>query len=105
MCVVHDVCHNRFEPLRTAMGSFVGETSFMGNCNIIVEGVADQVYLAGMSTLLGAEGSSYEERLDPNQVTLVPAGRASGNAPYMTYLARGRGVDKPAVVTLICLRR
>ena len=99
--VVHDVGHNRFEPLRTAMGSFVGETIFMGNCNVIVEGVSDQVYLAGMSTLLGAEGFSYEERLNLNQVTLVPAGGASGNVPYMTYLARGRGVDKPAVVVLL----
>ena len=99
--VVHDVGHNRFEPLRTAMGSFIGETIFMGNCNVIVEGVSDQVYLAGMSTLLGAEGFSYEERLNLNQVTLVPAGGASGNVSYMTYLARGRGVDKPAVVVLL----
>lgn len=99
--VVHDVGHNRFEPLRTAMGSFVGETVFMGNCNIIVEGVADQVYLAGMSTLLSTEGFSYDECLDLNHVTLVPAGGASGNVPYMTYLARGRGVDKPAVVVLL----
>ena len=99
--VVHDVGHNRFEPLRTAMGSFVGETVFMGNCNIIVEGVADQVYLAGMSTLLSAEGLSYDECLDLNHVTLVPAGGAPGNVPYMTYLARGRGVDKPAVVVLL----
>ena len=98
--VVRDVGHNRFEPLRTAMGSFVGETIFMGNCNIIVEGIADQVLLAGMSSLLGTRGVDPDERLDLNNVTLVPAGGAS-NVPYMAYLARGRGVEKPAVVVLL----
>ena len=98
--VVRDVGHNRFEPLRTAMGSFVGETIFMGNCNVIVEGIADQVLLAGMSSLLGTRGVDPDERLDLNNVTLVPAGGA-GNVPYMAYLARGRGVEKPAVVVLL----
>jgi len=98
--IVGDIGHNRFEPLRTAMGSFVGETVFMGNCNVIVEGIADQVLLAGMSSLLGAKGYDNDSRLDLNNVTLVPAGGAQ-NVPYMAYLARGRGVEKPAVVVLL----
>lgn len=98
--IVRDIGHNRFEPLRTAMGSFVGETVFMGNCNIIVEGIADQVLLAGMSSLLGMRGFDPDEHLDLNNVTLVPAGGAQ-NVPYMAYLARGRGVEKPAVVVLL----
>ncbi len=98
--VVRDIGHNRFEPLRTAMGSFVGETVFMGNCNIVVEGVSDQVLLAGMSALLDIGGKDYDERLDLNRVTLVPAGGAQ-NVYYITYLARGRGVEKPAVVVLL----
>ena len=98
--VVRDIGHNRFEPLRTAMGSFVGETVFMGNCNIVVEGVSDQVLLAGMSALLDIRGNDYDERLDLNRVTLVPAGGAQ-NVYYITYLARGRGVEKPAVVVLL----
>ena len=98
--VVRDVGHNRFEPLRTAMGSFVGETVFMGNCNIVVEGVSEQVFLAGVSSILDAREEDYDKRLDLNRVTLVPAGGAR-NAYYVTYLARGRGVEKPAVVVLL----
>ena len=76
--VVRDVGHNHFEPLRTALGSFVGETAFIGNCNLMVEGIADQVYLAGMSDLLSRdERIASTDRLDLNQVTLVPAGSAS----------------------------
>ena len=32
--VVRDVGKNHFEPLRTALGGFVGETAFIGNCNL-----------------------------------------------------------------------
>ena len=98
--VVRDVGRNHFEPLRTAFGSFVAETAFIGNCNLILEGLADQVYLAGMSDLLGRTGVAITERLDLNQVTLVPAGAAS-HVPYMTFLARGRDSDKPAVIVLL----
>ena len=99
--VVRDVGHNHFEPLRTALGSFVGETTFIGNCNLMVEGLADQVYLAGMSDLLSRdEQIASTDRLDLNRITLVPAG-SSSHIPYMVYLARGRDVDKPAVVVLL----
>lgn len=98
--VVRDVGRNHFEPLRTALGSFVGETAFIGNCNLILEGLADQIYLAGMSDLLTRAGVASTERLDLNQITLVPAGAAS-HVPYMTYLARGRDADKPAVIVLL----
>lgn len=99
--VVRDVGHNHFEPLRTALGSFVGETTFIGNCNLMVEGLADQVYLAGMSDLLNRdEQIALTDRLDLNHVTLVPTGSAS-HVPYMVYLARGRDADKPAVVVLL----
>ena len=98
---MRDVGHNHFEPLRTALGSFVGETAFIGNCNLMVEGLADQVYLAGMSDLLNRdEQVASTDRLDLNHVTLVPTGSAS-HVPYMVYLARGRDADKPAVVVLL----
>ena len=45
--VVRDVSRNHYEPLRSAFGSFVGETTFMGNCNLITEGPSDQILLAG----------------------------------------------------------
>jgi energy-coupling factor transporter ATP-binding protein EcfA2 len=98
--VVRDVGHNHFEPLRTALGGFVGETAFIGNCNLMLEGMTDQVYLAGMSALLKREGAASTECLDLNQLTLVPAGSAS-HVPYMTYLARGRDADQPAVIVLL----
>lgn len=98
--VVRDVGHNHFEPLRTALGGFVGETTFIGNCNLMVEGMTDQVYLAGISTLLKRGNAASTECLDLNRLTLVPAGSAS-HVPYMTYLARGRDADQPAVIVLL----
>lgn len=98
--VVRDVGRNHFEPLRTALGGFVGETAFIGNCNLMLEGLADQVYLAGMSELLNRADVAITERLDLNRITLVPAGSAS-HVPYMTFLARGRDTNKPAVIVLL----
>ena len=99
--VVRDVGHNHFEPLRTALGSFVGETAFIGNCNVMVEGMADQIYLAGMSDILNREDAvPSTDCLDLNRVTLVPAGSAS-HIPYMVYLARGRDADQPAIIVLL----
>ena len=98
--VVRDVGRNHFEPLRTALGGFVGETAFIGNCNLIVEGLTDQVYLAGMSELLNRSGVAATQRLDLNRITLVPAGSAS-HVAYMTFLARGRDANKPAVIVLL----
>ena len=98
--VVRDVGRNHFEPLRTALGGFVGETAFIGNCNLMLEGLADQVYLAGMSELLNRAGVASTECLDLNRITLVAAGSAS-HVPYMTFLARGRDTNKPAVIVLL----
>lgn len=98
--VVRNVGHNHFEPLRSALGGFVAETTFIGNCNLMVEGVSDQVYLAGMSSLLRERRRAPAERLDLNTLTLVPAGSAS-HVPYMVFLARGRDADQPAVIVLL----
>ena len=98
--VVHDVAQNHFEPLRTALGGFVGETVFISNCNLIIEGIADQIYLAGMSTILSQGDTPSSSYLDLNAMTLVPAGSAS-HVPFVAFLARGRDADKPAVVALV----
>lgn len=98
--VVRDASRNHYEPLRSAFGAFVGETTFIGNCNIMVEGIADQVLLAGAATYLRARGASSLETLDLNHVTIVPAGSAS-HIPYLVYLARGRDIEQPAVVVLL----
>lgn len=98
--VVRDASRNHYEPLRSAFGSFVGETTFIGNCNLVVEGTADQIILAGAATYLRTRGTSEVETLDLNHITIVPAGGAT-HVPYLVYLARGRDVEKPAVVVLL----
>lgn len=98
--VVSSVAANHYEPLRSAFGSFVAETTFIGNCNLVVEGPSDQVLLAGMSRALRARGVSSRDVLDLNSVTLVPAG-GTRHIPYLVYLARGRDVEKPPVVVLL----
>jgi energy-coupling factor transporter ATP-binding protein EcfA2 len=98
--VVRDVARNHYEPLRSALGAFVAETSFIGGSNLFVEGASDQVMLAGMSSHLRAQRAARLDLLDLNEVTIVPAG-SSSNIPYLVYLARGRDVVRPPCVALL----
>lgn len=98
--IVDSVAQNHYEPLRSAFGSFVGETTFIGTCNLMLEGASDQILIAGFSSWLGRRGIADLQRLDLNQITLVPAGGV-GQIPYLVYLARGRDVEKPAVIVLL----
>lgn len=98
--VVRDVSRNHYEPLRSAFGAFVAETTFIGNCNLMVEGPADQVLLAGTASYLRSRGVPEFETLDLNRLTIVPAG-SSSHVPYLVYLARGRDVERPAIVVLL----
>ena len=97
--VVSNAARNHYEPLRSAFGAFVAETTFIGNCNLMLEGQADQVLLAGISSLARRLGSTGET-LDLNTLSLVPSGGAE-HIPYMVYLATGRDVDTPAVTVLL----
>ncbi|BCG97236.1 MULTISPECIES: ATP-dependent nuclease [unclassified Mesorhizobium] len=36
--VIKDASQNHYEPLRSAFGSYVGETAFIGACNLLVDG-------------------------------------------------------------------
>lgn len=98
--VVKDVARNHYEPLRSSVGSHVAETSFIGGSNLIVEGLSDQVLLAGLTTHLRQKAVPPGELLDLNEVTIVPAGSAP-NVPYATYLARGRDALRPSCVALL----
>lgn len=98
--VVQDASQNHYEPLRSSLGSFVAETAFIGGQNLFVEGLADQVLLAGMSTHLRAKDMPTLDLLDLNGVTIVPAGGAP-NLPYLVYLARGRDEIRPPSVALL----
>ena len=98
--VVANASRNHYEPLRSAFGSFVGETTFMGTCNLVLEGASDQIIIAGLASWLVSRGAPTSQRLDLNTLTLVPAGGAS-HVPYIAFLARGRDVDRPAVIVLL----
>lgn len=98
--VITGTAANHYEPLRSAFGGFVAETTFIGNCNLIVEGPSDQVLIAGASRWLKKLGVSVRDRLDLNHITVVPAG-GTRHMPYLVYLARGRDIDKPPVVALL----
>lgn len=97
--VVNNAGRNHYEPLRTALGGFVAETTFISSCNLMVEGQADPILLAGASSV-ARRVAPNGNALDLNTLTLVPCGGA-GNVPYMVYLARGRDEDKPAVLVLV----
>lgn len=97
--VVNNAGRNHYEPLRSSLGSFVAETTFISACNLLVEGQADPILLAGASAI-GRRIHPDDYALDLNTLTLVPCGGA-GNVAYMAYLARGRDEDKPAVVVLV----
>ncbi|MBE9235675.1 AAA family ATPase [Anabaena aphanizomenioides LEGE 00250] len=98
--LIKDAARNHYEPLRSAFGAFLGETAFIGNCNLMVEGQGDQILIAGAATYLRSFNVSKRETLDLNQITIVPAGGAS-QIPYLVYLARGRDVVQPAVIVLL----
>jgi hypothetical protein len=98
--VVRDVSRNHYEPLRSAFGAFVAETTFIGNCNLMVEGPSDQILLGGATTYLRSRGRHDSETLDLNIITVVPASSAS-HIPYLVYLARGRDVERPAIIVLL----
>ena len=98
--VVKDAAKNHYEPLRSSIGAYVGETTFIGNCNLMVEGLSDQILIAGATTFLRTRNTSKLETLDLNQITIVPSGSAS-HIPYLVYLARGRDVEQPAIIVLL----
>lgn len=98
--VVSDAAQNHFEPLRSSLGAYVAETTFISGANLLVEGLADQVLLAGINSLLRRHEVPPPQLLNLNEVTIVPAGGASA-VPYIAYLARGRGDLKAACVALL----
>lgn len=99
--IVRDATRNHYEPLRSSLGAFVAETAFIGGSNLFVEGIADQVLLAGLTSYLRRDvNKSPLQTVDLNEVTIVPAGSA-GAIPYMVYLARGRDQVHPPCVVLL----
>lgn len=99
--VVPSVSRNHYEPLRSAFGAFVGESAFVGAVNVLVEGAADQIILAGAANLTRSGSSGLQDdTLDLNKMVIVPSGSAQ-EIGYTVFRIRGQGADKPPVVALL----
>ncbi len=99
--VVPNASRNHYEPLRSAFGPLVGESAFVGSVNLIVEGAADQILLAGTANLTRQRSPGImDDTLDLNRLTIVLGGSASELA-FSVYRVRGQGADKPPVVVLL----
>ena len=59
-----------WEPLKSAIGISLGDLFSIGELNFIVEGIADQILITGISHILGKIGATY---LDLENITIVPA--------------------------------
>lgn len=97
--VVAKAATDKYEPLRSAFGSFHADTAFIGTCNLLVEGPADLVLFSGVSAAMrkmGHEGAN----LNLNTLTMVPVHGAS-QYRYTLHLTRGRDLDRPAVIVLL----
>ncbi|MHA0328710.1 AAA family ATPase [Sphingomonas melonis] len=99
--VVPSVSRNHYEPLRSAFGAFVGESAFVGSVNLLVEGAADQIILAGAANLTRLKSPGIQDdTLDLNRMVIVPSGSAQ-EIGYTVFRIRGQGADKPPVVALL----
>lgn len=59
-----------WEPLKSAIGVSLGDLFSLGEINLIVEGISDQIIITGISHKLGNIGITY---LDLENITIVPA--------------------------------
>lgn len=98
--VVKDFVKNRYEPLRSSIGLHIGESVFIGNCNLMVEGICEQIIIAGAARYLRGIGVSNLETLDLNQITIVNS-EGANQIPYMVYLACGKHAEQIAVIVLL----
>ncbi len=98
--VVKDFVKNRYEPLRSSIGPHIGESVFIGNCNLMVEGICDQIIIAGAARYLRAISESNLETLDLNHITIVSS-EGANQIPYMVYLACGKHAEQIAVIVLL----
>jgi predicted ATP-dependent endonuclease of OLD family len=70
-----------WEPLKSSIGICLGDLFSLGETNLIVEGISDEIIIAGISNKLAAMGEPF---LDLNEITIVPA----TGADCVEYLAK-----------------
>jgi len=81
-------------PLQGALGYELHQTLFVGPTNLVVEGVADLLYLQGMSAILEAEGRTG---LD-SRWTITPVGGSAKVPTFVALLGAQKGMT---IATLI----
>jgi hypothetical protein len=79
-------------PLQAALGYDVAQNLFIGNRNILVEGISDFIYLSVMSTYLASQGRDSL----PTNCRILPAGGSSNIPTFLALL----GADLDVVVLL-----
>lgn len=82
-----------WEPLKSAIGICLGDLLSLGETNIIVEGISDQIILTGVSTKLA---SIDEPFLDLEKITVVPA-MGSDSAIELGQFAKSQDL-KPIIL-------
>lgn len=70
-----------WEPLKSAIGVCLGDLFSLGETNLIVEGISDQILITGISNKLAKINATY---LDLEKITIVPA----MGALCVAYLAK-----------------
>lgn len=69
-------------PLQAALGYDIAQSLFIGNRNILLEGVSDFIYLSVMSSHLGTMGRATV----PSNARLLPAGGATNIPTFLALL-------------------
>lgn len=83
---------NTIFPLQAALGYTIAQNLFVSEKNLLVEGIADLVYLSILSNILSSMGRTGLK----NNVTIVPVGGADKIATFISLL---RGND----LSMLCL--
>lgn len=83
-----------YEPIRSSIGITLGNSLFIGGCNLVVEGIADQIILTAFSRRLAKQDNL--PFIDLQHICITPAGGAD-NVPYFAYLCNVEHM-KPVVL-------
>jgi AAA ATPase domain len=76
-----------WDPLRESIGVTLGDVGILGQANVLVEGVTDQILLANASEMFGSTGKPH---FDLARTSIIPYGDSSALG-HLIAVARGRG--------------
>ena len=80
-----------WEPLRSSIGVSLGDMLSLGEVNLIVEGISDQIIITGISRKFAELGADYPF-LDLEEVSVVPAMGATCEE-YLTRFANSQNLE------------